>query len=137
MNDEIWRTLEEDPRFEISNHGSIRNRETKTSKTPYMNRGKLRITLASGRYYVHRLVMKYFGSQNANGRDGRYIRHLDDNAYNNRIDNLAYCVDSVPYNKKRLNRITVVRCGDCIHYMRHPQCMTHLPEWYCADGEKA
>lgn len=134
MNDEIWRTLEEDPRFEISNFGGIRNKKTGDYKHPYENEGSLRVNLSSGKYYVHRLVMKYFG----NGAVGRrYIRHRDENPYNNRIDNLTYCANGGKSNRRDKNRVVVVRCGDCIHYRTRPQCMTHLPEWYCADGEKA
>lgn len=133
--DEIWKTLEEDSNFEISNHGHIRNKMTGRYKQPYENEGKLRVNLSGGqRRYIHRLVMKYFGKKNI-GTHG--IRHLDGNPYNNSIDNLARCIDSNSPRKKYASHIAVVYCEDCAYRKTNPRCASLPPHWYCADGIKA
>ena len=92
-----FKTLNENPRFQINEYGDIwdtkRLRYLKVSKTQHKNpysfvgiynheHGKIDI------YYVHHLVMKYFGSPKPG--DNYQIDHLDGDKSNNYIYNLDW-----------------------------------------------
>lgn len=95
-----WQTLEEARQYEISSDGRIRHRLSQRERKFSERRrdGRLTVTLKnpSGKrksYFVHRLVMKYFGPKDLpldfKGSDPLCVGHIDKNKKNNRIENLC------------------------------------------------
>ena len=35
-----------------------------------------------------------------------------------------------------IDAVPVVRCGECVHRSRRPNCAGRHPDWFCADGER-
>ena len=123
-NNELWRTLvldsgREHPHYMISNHGRVISlpRWRDTPSGPKIWKGKI-ISLSAQKngqmrfgiswngknrlVYVHRAFMWTFVGPQA---IGVYVRHLDGNPANNKLDNLAYgspwanLADSSAYSK--------------------------------------
>ena len=97
MNNEIWKRID-GYQYEVSNEGRIRNSKGEI-KVPQLNKGKAahyyRIALYEGgkreRFYVHRLVGRYF----VDGyNEALMINHIDGNPLNNRADNLEWVTQS-------------------------------------------
>jgi hypothetical protein len=94
-----WKKIEEvDGKYEISNTGIIRNRLTKNIISQFKNNAgyyRVNIGLPSKKYFVHRLVAKYF----INGYfEGAVVNHKDCNKTNNFYSNLEWVTRS--YNSK-------------------------------------
>lgn len=96
---EIWKQLEEDTNYEISNLGRIRNIKTQIAKsTSFTKKGTYEVcSLKANSYLVHRLVAKYF-VENTNPAKYNIVNHLDENTHNNKADNLEWTT-----NKDNLN----------------------------------
>lgn len=96
---EIWKHLEEDANYEISNLGKIRNIKTQIIKsTSFTKKGTYEVcSLNANSYLVHRLVAKYF-VENTNPTKYNIVNHLDENTHNNKADNLEWTT-----NKDNLN----------------------------------
>lgn len=78
-----------DPSYDISRTGEVRNLVTGRKLKPYQGdkTGHLRVDLPSGRHYVHQLVTEAFIGPTPAGQE---IRHLDNDATNNSLENLCY-----------------------------------------------
>ena len=93
----MFKTLNENPRYQINEYGDIwdtkRLKYMKPSKTqhtnPYLFIGLTNIENGKQKiYYVHHLVMKYFGSPKPG--DNYEIDHLDGDKSNNYVYNLDW-----------------------------------------------
>ena len=112
MNEEWKPVVGFEDYYEVSNHGRVRSldRVVKTSRGQgyRTQKGKLITGRLVGKYlqvvfrirglsirrydYIHRLVMQAFIGECPEGME---VRHLDGNAQNNNLDNLAYSTHKV------------------------------------------
>lgn len=96
--DEEYRTVLENPRYEVSNLGNIRNKETGWNLKPQLtNTGYHRVCLTNDdgshhSYQVHRLAAHAFFNQD--DIQGLEVNHKDGNKINNDIDNLEWVTPS-------------------------------------------
>lgn len=103
---EEWRTISDNPNYEVSNMGQVRNRLTglilKQSK-PRNIYGYYGLDLGSkNKRTVHSLVAREFIGERP---EGMVIDHINRNKYDNRPENLRYCTQSE--NIKNRNRTTL------------------------------
>lgn len=103
MKKEIWKTLQENPIYIISNHGRIksidrlekmkngrvRSRKGRTLKPREHTRGYLRVYLSGKKEaYIHRLVANNFITNKRN--DQIEVNHIDGDKKNNKTNNLEW-----------------------------------------------
>lgn len=93
--EEQWKRIVVDDivyNHEISSHGRVRNATTKRILKPCSNgKGYLHICLynkGKHTFYIHRLVADAFLSP-IEGKNE--INHIDENKYNNHVENLEWC----------------------------------------------
>lgn len=90
---EIWRTIEEFPAYEISNHGRVRIKKSEKIRKVVINKntGYAMVMLVKGGHYcnkyVHRLVAQTF-IPNAQGLPE--VDHVNHNRTDNRVENLRW-----------------------------------------------
>lgn len=102
--EEIWKPIEDfKNKYEISNLGRIRNKKNKILKPSDNGHGYLKINLRKNNKtynnYVHRLVALAF-IPNLNNLPE--INHINENTYDNNVNNLEWC--SSKYNANYGNR---------------------------------
>ena len=90
--DEIWKSIDEYPNYEVSNHGRIRNIKTDRILRTFLNpKGYEIVTLSHKGVQktecVHILVANAFVEKYYDDLD---VAHLDNNRVNNRADNLDW-----------------------------------------------
>ena len=97
MKEEIWKSIEGYPNYEVSNLGNVRSlnyhRENKIKfLNPYVSNGYQIVSLCKDgkqkRFLVHRLVAQAFISNPNNHPE---VNHKDENKQNNCVDNLEWC----------------------------------------------
>lgn len=91
-----WKSITDYPKYEVSNHGGIRNKKTKKLLKARINGyGYGRVTLynqdGASDKSVHRIVAQEFCDGYENGLD---VNHIDGCKANNRADNLEWCTRS-------------------------------------------
>lgn len=87
LEGEVWKEINEEPQYSVSNMGRIKNNKTNRLLRPDKNKKYESIQLAKRKhYYIHRLVYCTFNDDY--DLDGFVIDHLDSNTHNNRLDNL-------------------------------------------------
>ena len=87
----MWKTIQCEPNYEVSDLGEIRNKLTLQVKSLRLNKqGYSRVTLyPSGKTYtVHRLVALTFLSEKF--EEGLVVNHKDGVKTNNNVDNLEW-----------------------------------------------
>lgn len=89
---EQWKEIEEFPQYEVSNHGRVRNANTRRIlQTNFDEKGRERLILYKGnKQYsrkIHRLVADAFCDQYYEGLD---VTHADGDVRNNHADNLEW-----------------------------------------------
>ena len=101
--EEIWKTIEIAPNYEVSNLGRVRsldrfyngiNLKGKILKLSPNKFGYLRFTAKKDNItktlHVHRIVLLAFNSIQEN----KQVNHIDGNKTNNKLENLEWCTDS-------------------------------------------
>ena len=89
---EQWKRCSRNGRYEVSNHGNVRNRDTNHVLRPRDNGyGLDRVQLCANGdiddVYIHQLVASEF--MKTRKKDTK-IRHKDGNTHNNSLNNLEY-----------------------------------------------
>lgn len=88
---EIWKVIEEDPRYRVSNLGRVRS-PYKILKPSDHGNGYVKVWLGRSKSrYVHRLVAEAFLP---NLDMLRVVHHIDNDKSNNCVDNLEWASDS-------------------------------------------
>lgn len=96
MSIEIWKIVNDAPKYEISSFGNVRNAKTKKPRKYFLSNGYPTVTLQKqdlsvGRksnHLLHRLVAKAFID---NPNNYPVVNHIDGNSENYKIDNLEWC----------------------------------------------
>ena len=94
MNDiEIWMTIKDFPRYEVSDKGEVRNKKTGRILKQSYNRGYAILQLTDGiqpkMKRVHRLVLEAFCP--IENSENYEVNHKDCNTKNNNLNNLEWC----------------------------------------------
>ena len=87
---EKWKTINDNPDYEISNHGRVKS--NKNNKTIYLkpgvgSHGYYVVSLDSKSHMVSHLVWDTFGTDKRDGHK-RVVDHIDSDKLNNHINNL-------------------------------------------------
>lgn len=107
---EMWKTVEDYPAYEVSTNGDIRNKKTGRILSSCGGEGNYQMVCLSitdnknKTPYVHRLVAKAFIPNPDNLTE---VNHKDEDKSNNNVDNLEWCTRQ--YNLRygtRLERIS-------------------------------
>ena len=90
---EVWKDIEESGgRYEVSNKGRVRNKETQHILKPGIKCGYEQVALRCGAITkhrnIHRLVAIAFIP---NPKNLGYVNHIDENKKNNNVENLEWC----------------------------------------------
>lgn len=107
MTEEIWKVIDFDTRYSISNHGNVVSRACGAERQlrPYLNdHGYYSVTIKRKKYNVHRLVALIFIPTNDTSL---HIDHIDGDKLNNMVDNLRWCTqkenNNNPVTRKRIS----------------------------------
>lgn len=113
---EIWKTIEEAPNYEVSNMGNVRNKKTKRVLNPgaYGATGYKQVNIAVPsknnkqiKKYIHRLVALAFVPNPENKRE---VDHINGNKLDNRAENLEWVTSSE--NQKRRHQKGNIRTSN-------------------------
>ena len=93
MNNEEWKTITDFPKYEVSDYGNVRVKETKYIMKPFTNEaGYLRISISNDtfkrkKFYIQRLVSNEFLP---NPENKQTVNHINNNRMDNRLCNLEW-----------------------------------------------
>lgn len=115
MQEEIWKTVSVNDKYEVSNTGKVRPKNPRYKNVTELKpinagTGYYRVSLDRKLYSVHRLVAQAF-LDNPDGLPE--VNHKDENPSNNNVENLEWCTTS--YNQsysKSYNRYLINPDGE-------------------------
>lgn len=85
---EIWKDVQDNSNYEVSNLGQVRNKKTSQILKPFRNNSGYQVVkLITKHNLIHRLVASAFID---NPLNKKYVDHIDSNKDNNRVDNLQW-----------------------------------------------
>lgn len=111
---EIWKTIENYPNYEVSNLGNVRNKKTKRVLRPAkLNTGYLQVRIkdSTGVYRgrnIHRLVMTTFNP--VENMENLHVDHIDFNTQNNCLENLRWLTPAENRSRKSGSNRKKVLC---------------------------
>lgn len=104
---EIFKTIPFAKRYEVSNFGTIRNKETgRIMGQSFCNKGYLQVCIVLDKYKiavtvkVHRIVAETF----IGNKKGHVIDHIDNTKTNNCVSNLKYVTNRFNIVKQKLHQ---------------------------------
>lgn len=95
MSAPVWKVCPFNERYEVSDHGFVRNFKSKRVLRMYLVDGYFRLTLSCGRkrgkknYLVNRLVLLTFEGR-SDDPEKNQAAHIDGNRIDNRLENLTW-----------------------------------------------
>lgn len=108
LEGEFWKTIPQEPLFEVSNLGRVRNKQTKNlhQGTDKGNNGYVVVSILNKHYRVHRLVMEAF--EPIENSDILSVDHINGIRSDNRLENLRWMnldenINAMMSNRKDLN----------------------------------
>lgn len=138
---EIWKTVRDHPKYEVSTTGKVRNSKTGRLLNQSLNQpnGYMRVGMDNKHYYVHRIVADTFYDGDHRNMD---VNHIDGDKTNNTLPNLEWMSRRENINHAYIHGlkyptvVKVVRCKFCRHRNEFRYCEGRPDEFYCADGER-
>ena len=111
---ERWKTIEIAPKYEVSNKGLIRNKDTKLTLKQRITKGQSpKVTLSNkGKpitLYVHRLVAQAFAKGFTNNH---IVIHKNGDASDNRVKNLKVASHSEMFSESSRHLISIRMKGN-------------------------
>ena len=90
----IWRVLNENDKYEVSNTGLVRRRDSQRVLSGCITHGYHTVKLTfdnskQRRYRTHRLVAEHF-IENPDPKNKAFVNHIDGNKLNNCVENLEW-----------------------------------------------
>lgn len=95
MSVPVWKICPFNERYEVSDHGFVRNFKTKRVLRMYLVDGYFRLTLSCGtkrdkkNYLINRLVLLTFEGRSDDPKKNQ-AAHIDGNRVDNRLENLTW-----------------------------------------------
>ena len=90
----VWRTLNENNKYEVSDTGLVRRKDTQKTLSGCITSGYRSVKLTFNnsrqqRFYVHRLVAEHFIT-NSDPKNKTFVNHKDGDKLNNNVENLEW-----------------------------------------------
>ena len=116
---EIWRQINENPKYEISSYGNVRNAEFKNALKIKQTSIGSRVKIQDVEYHVRDLVTSAFLPNKFNSK---YIIHKDNDKNNNNVNNLQWS-----YTKNKIVKTEIIR-PYTISYEKYDGYHVYFPE---------